>query len=308
MEKSKLDDLSWLPPGKIDALYARFSPRRRAEESQSIENQSAKLEDYASFRDLPNPVLFTDEELTADMPFGERPAGAAVLGLMRQGRVASLTATRLDRIFRNGIDAYVSALRYREMGVTLRFIDFAGQELNLDSPAGRQFVWSLAGFAQFEREIISERTSEAMRTRASKGQRMSSKVPYGWREDETGPRHEIKGHCLRYVKCPKEHGVIDLIVSMHVSDGMGARRIARELAKRGIDYRGKAWHHENVIRVLAAQGVYAPAPPRNGRFRLAEELQAEYAQLDQALAAVSKVRKKVVRRRRSAPPAKASGG
>lgn len=306
MVRSTIPDLSVLPSGKLDVLYGRFSPRRKAEECQSVENQREKLEGYARFRELPNPVFFADEELTADLPFGERPAGAVILKLMSEGRAASLIATRLDRLFRNGIDAYLSALRYREMGVSLRFLDFAGQELNLDSPAGRQFVWSLAGFAQFEREIIAERTSEAMYTRAARGQRMSSRIPYGWREDVSGPRHESKGHCLRLVKDPQEQGNIDLIVALHADQGkpLGARAIARELNKRGAYYRGKKWHHENVIRILVREGVYRPEPPRNGRFALTEELQAEYDRVDAALAAISRTTKKVAKRRRSAPRAK----
>ena len=77
----------------------------------------------------------------------------------------------------------------------------------------------LAGLAQMEREQTGERTREALAHLRRQGKRTSGKPPFGYRFDDG-----------REVKNPAEQSILGVILELR-GQGLGPRRIARELAK-----------------------------------------------------------------------------
>lgn len=99
----------------------------------------------------------------------------------------------------------------------------------------------MAVFAQLEREVISERTSEAMLRHQANGRRMSNLSPIGTRRDPDEP--------TRLVPDPAEQDAIHRIIAL-AATGMGCREIARTLDAAGILCRGHAWHHDIIGKVI----------------------------------------------------------
>ena len=64
--------------------------------------------------------------------------------------------------------------RYRCAGTTLHLFDMGGTCLNTGSAMGRMFLTMAAGFAELERNLISERTTTAMTHPKAEGRHVGS--------------------------------------------------------------------------------------------------------------------------------------
>ena len=127
--------------------YARIS---KADGSQSLDLQ----------RDALREVGVSDDALYQDQASGERedrPGLAAFLKAARQGDV--IVVWRLDRLGRNlrHLVNLVQDLNDRDIGIRV----LAGQGASIDTttPSGKLVFALFAALAEFERELIRERTS-----------------------------------------------------------------------------------------------------------------------------------------------------
>lgn len=105
----------------------------------------------------------------------QRPQLNACLGYLREGD--TLVITRLDRLGRSmkHLKAIVDELEARK--VTFRVVE---QQIDTSSSGGRLFFHILAGFAEFEHDMIVERTRDglaAARARGRKGGRKPKMTP-----------------------------------------------------------------------------------------------------------------------------------
>ena len=64
--------------------------------------------------------------------------------------------------------------------IALHLVDLGGQTLDTSSAMGRFFLTVMAGAAELERNLIRERTSEAMSYVKSQGLKTGGDVPYGY--------------------------------------------------------------------------------------------------------------------------------
>lgn len=144
------------------ALYARVSSRESSER-QNPENQLRILRrrakwdevevyeeyiDYASGRDPNRPAL---KKLTADM---------------RGMRFRKVYIVRLDRITRS-IQNLLSLIQsFHERGVGLVCTE---QDIRTDTSTGKLLVHFLGAIAEFESDLISERTKEGLARAAAEG-------------------------------------------------------------------------------------------------------------------------------------------
>ena len=98
----------------------------------------------------------------------------------------------------------------------------------------------LAVLAEFERDLVSERTVCAMAHKQSKGERVGA-VPYGFDLADDG---------VQLVPNATEQRVLELIAQLR-NDGYTLRAIADELTRRCIPTKGKnsRWNHSSVQRI-----------------------------------------------------------
>jgi putative DNA-invertase from lambdoid prophage Rac len=76
-----------------------------------------------------------------------------------------LVTEKLERLGRNSIDVQTTVKRLDEMGVRVHCLALGG--VDLTSPAGKITMGAIATVAQFERDLLIERTlSGQARTRA----------------------------------------------------------------------------------------------------------------------------------------------
>ena len=108
----------------------------------------------------------------------DRPAFQRLLEDVRAGRIDVVACYKIDRISRSLPDFTNIMAEFEKHGVALVSIT---ESFDTSSPMGRMTLNLLATFAQFEREMISERTRDKMAATRRKGMWAGGTPPHGFR-------------------------------------------------------------------------------------------------------------------------------
>lgn len=138
--------------------YARCSTH-----DQNVDDQVARLKDVGCVR------VFTDVGVSGKL--AARPQWDACQEFMRDGEDV-LVFTKLDRAGRSLQHLVALSNDLRSRGLGLKVLD---QGIDTTTASGRLFYNLLASFAEFERDIIIERTHEGLRTARAKGHKSGRK-------------------------------------------------------------------------------------------------------------------------------------
>lgn len=100
------------------------------------------------------PKRFIEEQISGSVPAAQRLGFQRLLERMDEGD--TLVVTKLDRIGRDSIDVQQTVERFQSEGIRLVVLQLGN--LDLTSSAGALMVKMLAAVADFERDLIIERT------------------------------------------------------------------------------------------------------------------------------------------------------
>lgn len=220
--------------------YVRVSTEEQARSGVSLEAQHQSLTAYATLRGLDLVETIEDPGISAGKPLETRPGGRRLLIATRRRKspIKAVVAWRLDRLFRSAIDCLRSVEQWDKAGIALHLVSMGGASIDTSTASGKLFLTMLAGMAEHERMVISERTKEAMRHMRETGQKISSDPPYGFRFEGKAvvPDHD-------------EQLVVAQVLDLH-RDGNTYRGIADALNESEIPARGERWHHTTVFRLV----------------------------------------------------------
>ena len=107
----------------------------------------------------------------------QRPALQQLLADIEAGTVDCVVVYKVDRLSRSLLDFARIIERFQRHGVSLVSVT---QQFNTTSSMGRLTLNVLLSFAQFEREIISERTRDKMAAARRKGRRLGGVPVLGY--------------------------------------------------------------------------------------------------------------------------------
>ena len=83
--------------------------------------------------------------------------------------MSHVVALKFERLFRNAGDALSAIEQWDKNRITTHLINFMeGSSLDTRSPMGRIMIGIAATFAQFERDLCSQRTKDALQHKKSK--------------------------------------------------------------------------------------------------------------------------------------------
>jgi putative DNA-invertase from lambdoid prophage Rac len=145
--------------GRVFA-YARVST-----DGQTTENQ--RLEIAAAGFDV-RPARFIAETISGSTPAAERPGFQSLLQKLEEGD--TLVVSRLDRLGRNTTDVYATVEHLADMGVKTHVLALGGTDLT--SAAGKLTLTVLAAVAQFEKDLLIERTNAGLARAKAEGRRL----------------------------------------------------------------------------------------------------------------------------------------
>lgn len=143
------------------ALYARHSTA-----DQSAEAQLHALRAYASRRGC-EVVEYVDEGVSGAKD--RRPQLDAMMRAVRRREVSAVVAIKLDRLARSVRHLTTLAGELEALDVGLVVLD---QDIDTSTPTGRLLFHVLGSIAEFERDLVRERTRAGLESAKRRGARL----------------------------------------------------------------------------------------------------------------------------------------
>lgn len=122
---------------------------------QTTENQVREI-DAAGFKVTPQRTVA--ETVTGSVPTAERKGFSQLINKLEAGDV--LVVTKLDRLGRNAMDVRATVEALTGLGVRVHCLVLGG--VDLTSAAGKMTMGVLAAVAEFERDLLIERTQSGL--------------------------------------------------------------------------------------------------------------------------------------------------
>lgn len=224
--------------------YARCSTTEQAEGGTTLSAQVEKCRGYAEIRGDTIVLEVQDAAISGSVPAAERPGFAQALEMLQRGKADGIVAVSLDRISRGAIDMMGLSQRFNENGWSLISIR---DPIDCGTATGRLMLGILSVFAQFERELIGERTKAGLLKRKREGKRVSGWIPWGSR---------LVGTDLE--PAPEELALGEQIKAWRLA-GRSACAMADLFNERGTPYprSGRRWSRhdvETVVRAMQSAG------------------------------------------------------
>jgi site-specific DNA recombinase len=160
------------------AIYTRVSTDNQAEvEFNSCQAQEEKIKHFINSQE--NIFVF---KVYSDAGFTgtnlERPALQEMLRDMQESKINTVIVYKIDRLTRSPKDFYALMEIFESYKVD--FISIT-ERFDTSTPSGRLLRNIMLTFAQFERELTSERTKDKLLERANKGMWNGGSIPYGYK-------------------------------------------------------------------------------------------------------------------------------
>jgi DNA invertase Pin-like site-specific DNA recombinase len=147
------------------AIYLRCSTNEQTTDSQRVE-----LQEYVAHRMYATLEIFDDAGHSGAST--NRPEMKRLMKLARERKIDTVVVYKLDRWFRSLSETVWTLKELTELGIS--FIALKDQ-IDLTTAVGRLTANMLASFAEFEREIISERVRSGLKAAKAKGKRLGAK-------------------------------------------------------------------------------------------------------------------------------------
>lgn len=162
-------------------LYARVSTSGQFTENQSQEVRAAGFDVQAS--------RVIEETISGSVAAKERPGFQKLLERMESEDI--LIVTKLDRLGRNAMDVRQTVEHLASNGIRVHCLALGG--VDLTSPAGKMTMQVLGAVAEFERDLLIERTQQGLMRAKAEGKKLgrpeatetTSKVHYLKKNNKT---------------------------------------------------------------------------------------------------------------------------
>lgn len=139
-----------------------FAYCRVSTADQTTDNQVGEIA-AAGFAVEPKRVF--EETISGSVPAMERPGFARLIDRLEAGDV--LIVTKLDRLGRNAMDVRSTVDQLAGIGVKVHCLALGGADLT--SPAGRMTMSVISAVAEFERDLLIERTQAGLSRAKAEG-------------------------------------------------------------------------------------------------------------------------------------------
>lgn len=151
--------------------YRRVSTREQADKGASLGAQKVRITQGLIFRE--------QEALTWDCEDGgrsgenlNRPGLTRALDYVYAGQASGIICSKLDRLTRDLLDFATLMDKANNEGWNIVLLDIG---VDLQTPVGKLMAGILALFAQFERDIIIQRTNDGLEQKRAEGVRLGRK-------------------------------------------------------------------------------------------------------------------------------------
>ncbi len=182
------------------AIYTRVSTTDNLEKDfTSLDSQRESAESYIASQKsegwIPLSDTYNDAGFTGANT--ERPALQKLIADIKMSKIDCVIVYKVDRLSRSLLD-FTQLLEFFDEN-KVAFVSVT-QHFNTNTSMGRLTLNILLSFAQFEREIISERTRDKMGAARKKGKWIGGVIPLGYDLDRENHRLVINPEEAKLIK------------------------------------------------------------------------------------------------------------
>jgi putative DNA-invertase from lambdoid prophage Rac len=140
--------------------YCRVSTADQNAQNQSMEIKEAgfSIEKYR----------LVEENISGSVAAKQRPGFIKLIDRLEKGDI--LVVTKLDRLGRNAMDVRATVEQLASSGIRVHCLALGG--VDLTSPAGKMTMQVIAAVAEFERDLLIERTQSGINRAKAAGKRL----------------------------------------------------------------------------------------------------------------------------------------
>jgi DNA invertase Pin-like site-specific DNA recombinase len=230
--------------------YIRVSTSDQAIHGVSLDAQRQKIRAWAELNGYELGATYVDEGISGGKASNRPGLQKALDAACRQK--AALVVYSLSRLARSTKDALDISERLRKAKADLVSLS---ERIDTTTAAGKMVFRMLAVLAEFERDLVSERTTAAMAHLKAQGRYISHNVPFGYDLDADG-KHLVPNAA--------EQRTVAMMRRWRARS-KSLRAIAAELNRRGVRTKqGKRWTHTQVDRTLKRAARRADVAKRAG--------------------------------------------
>lgn len=205
--------------------YVRVSSSEQAQHGFGLMTQEAAIRAFAESQGYELVEVVTDAAVSGATRPAERAGFGRVVELAEAGAFSVLLVWKFDRLARQIVYAVTAANELQERhGVQLRSVT---EPIDTATPMGRTVFAILAGMAEQERQVITERTFLGRREKATRGGYACGAVPLGYVADREGglaPDAESAATVRRIFALRKDGATLQSIASALNGEGVPTSR------------------------------------------------------------------------------------
>jgi site-specific DNA recombinase len=220
--------------------YVRVSTERQAQEGVSIEAQTARIKQWCASNGYTLVQVYVDAGISGKRMDRRPELLKALSALKKEMALVSYSLSRLARSTRDALSIGETVAKKKADLVSL------SEQVDTTTAAGKLMFQMLAVLAEFERNLVAERTSTVLQHKKSVGKKYTRQDPYGFKC--------IEG---RLVQVQAEAAVVAEIQASRAA-GNTLQSIADGLNDRGIPTKtGKQWAAATIHLLLKRTALVA---------------------------------------------------
>ena len=220
--------------------YIRVSTEKQANEGVSLEAQEAKIVTWCKANGYELVQVYVDAGISGKRMDTRKELLAALASLKKGMALVSYSLSRLARSTKDALAIGEAVAKKKADMVSLT------EQIDTTTAAGKMMFQMLSVLAEFERNLVAERTTNALQHKKRSGQKYTNQTPYGF--------EAIEG---RLVEVKQEAEVVAEIQAAR-SSGSTLQSIADNLNGRGIPTKtGKTWAPATIHLLLKRSSLVA---------------------------------------------------
>ncbi len=203
------------------AIYTRVSTEEQAQpDKTSLAQQRERAEAFCKAHGWQVVEVYEDAGVSGAK--SSRPALNSMLADAGEGKFQRVVFLKLDRLGRNLRDLLNISHGLDEISVGIVSIH---DSFDTGTSSGRLFFSILGAVTEFERDLITERTTSGRLGAARNGRYLGGQTPFGYDYDSDTKRLVVND---------AEAAVVHRIYRMYIDEGLSHQRIARRLNDDGV--------------------------------------------------------------------------
>ena len=213
--------------------YIRVSTEKQANEGVSLEAQEAKIVTWCKANGYELVRVYVDAGISGKRMDTRKELLAALASLKKGMALVSYSLSRLARSTKDALAIGEAVAKKKADMVSLT------EQIDTTTAAGKMMFQMLSVLAEFERNLVAERTTNALQHKKRTGQKYTNQTPYGF--------EAIEG---RLVQVQQEAEIVAEIQASRTG-GNTLQFIADDLNGRGIPTKtGKTWAPATIHLLL----------------------------------------------------------